>query len=198
MLRWRRLEVSGGFLLLAAALYYLDSSGVVPWALAACGLHEMGHLLAIWALGGRVSLLRLTCVGAELRLSARYPLSAGKQLTAALAGPAVNVLLALAAAWWGEGAFLFAGLNLALGVFNLAPVAQLDGGRALCAALALLGAGERAETVLRALSLALACGLALGGCVLFLKGAVNVTLPLTALWLLIAAPVDKNRRALGE
>lgn len=146
--------------------------------------------------------MRLTCVGAELRLSARYPLSAGRQALAALAGPAVNVLLALAAAgmavWWGEGAFLFAGLNLALGVFNLAPVAQLDGGRALCAALALLGAGERAETVLRALSLALACGLALGGCVLFLKGAVNVTLPLTALWLLIAAPVDKNRLALGE
>ena len=198
MLRWRRLEVSGGFLLLTAALYYLDSSGVVPWALAACGLHEMGHLLAIRALGGRVSLLRLTCVGAELRLSARYPLSAGKQLAAALAGPAVNVLLALAAARWGEGAFLFAGLNLALGLFNLAPVAQLDGGRALCAALALLGAGERAEAVLRALSLALAGGLALGGCVLFLKGAVNVTLPLTALWLLIAAPVEKNRLALDE
>lgn len=202
MLRWRRLEVSGGFLLLTAALYYLDSSGVVPWALAACALHELGHVLAIRLLGGRVSLLRLTCVGAELRLSARYPLSAGRQALAALAGPAVNVLLALAAAgmavWWGEGAFLFAGLNLALGVFNLLPVVQLDGGRALCAALALLGAGERAETVLRALSLALACGLALGGCVLFLKGAVNVTLPLTALWLLIAAPVDKNRLALGE
>ena len=146
MLRWSHLEISGGFLLLTAALYYLDSSGVVPWALAACTLHELGHVAAVRLLGGRVSMLRLTCVGAELRLSARYPLGAGRQLLAALAGPAVNLLLAPAvagaAARWGEGAFLFAGLNLALGAFNLLPVAQLDGGRALFALMALLGAVE--------------------------------------------------------
>ena len=81
---------------------------------------------------------------------------------------------------------------------HLKPFAARVLALALCAALALLGAGERAEVVLRALSLALAGGLALGGCVLFLKGAVNVTLPLTALWLLIAAPVEKNRLALDE
>ena len=80
MLRWSHLEISGGFLLLTAALYYLDSSGVVPWARAACTLHELGHVAAVRLLGGRVSMLRLTCVGAELRLSARYPLGAGRQL----------------------------------------------------------------------------------------------------------------------
>ena len=189
MLRWSHLEISGGFLLLTAALYYLDSSGVVPWALAACTLHELGHVAAIRLLGGRVSMLRLTCVGAELRLSARYPLGAGRQLLAALAGPAVNLLLAPAAAGaaarWGEGAFLFAGLNLALGAFNLLPVAQL-------------GAGEWAETALRVVSLVLAGGLAAGGCLLFLRGAVNVTLPLTAIWLLTASPVEKARLALEE
>lgn len=202
MLRWSHLEISGGFLLLTAALYYLDSSGVVPWALAACTLHELGHVAAVRLLGGRVSMLRLTCVGAELRLSARYPLRAGRQLLAALAGPVVNLLLAPAAAGaaarWGEGAFLFAGLNLALGAFNLLPVAQLDGGRALCALLALLGAGEWAETALRVVSLVLAGGLAAGGCLLFLRGAVNVTLPLTAIWLLTASPVEKARLALEE
>ncbi len=189
-------------MLLTAALYYLDSSGVVPWALAACTLHELGHVAAIRLLGGHVSMLRLTCVGAELRLSARYPLGAGRQLLAALAGPAVNLLLAPAAAGaaarWGEGAFLFAGLNLALGAFNLLPVAQLDGGRALCALLALLGAGEWVETALRVVSLVLAGGLAAGGCLLFLRGAVNVTLPLTAIWLLTASPVEKARLALEE
>lgn len=197
MLRWRRLEVSGGFLLLAAGLYYLDTAGVVPWALTACAAHELGHLLAIRLLGGRVTVLRVTCVGAELRLSARYPLGPKGLLVAAWAGPAVNLVLAAlsarAAAGLGETAYLFAGLNLALGLFNLLPIAQLDGGRALYALLTLLGVGEQGETVLKAVSLALAGGLAAAGCVLFLRGEANITLPLTALWLLGASPAGERR-----
>ena len=121
MLRWRWVEVSGGFLLVLAMLYYWDGQGILIWALAACGVHELGHWAAIRLLGGRVTLLRLTCVGAEMRLSARYPLSWGRQLLAALAGPAVSLLTAWAAARMAggrEALFLFAGLNLALGLFN--------------------------------------------------------------------------------
>ena len=68
MLRWGRIEASGGFLLLTATLYYLDGDGVVAWALLACALHELGHYAAVRLLGGRVEFLRLTCVGAEMRL----------------------------------------------------------------------------------------------------------------------------------
>ena len=71
MLRWRRVEISGGALLMLAALYYLDGQGVLPLALLACALHEAGHWLAIRALGGRITALRLTCVGAERRRAAR-------------------------------------------------------------------------------------------------------------------------------
>lgn len=39
MLRWRRVEISGGALLMLAALYYLDGQGVLPLALLACALH---------------------------------------------------------------------------------------------------------------------------------------------------------------
>lgn len=192
MLRWKRLEVSGGFLLLATALYYLDSADVVPWALLACALHELGHILAIYLLGGQVALLRLTCVGAELRLSARRPLSPGRELLAALAGPAASLLAAGLTARLsggaGETACLFAGLNLALGLFNLLPAAQLDGGRILKNLLLMLGAGPRTEWVLQGISLALAALLSAAGCLLLLRGAVNVTLPITALWLLFSSP----------
>ena len=43
MLRWGRLEVTGGFCLAAAALFYLDTENILPWALLACALHESGH-----------------------------------------------------------------------------------------------------------------------------------------------------------
>ena len=193
MLRWRRVEVSGGALLLLAALYYLDGQGVVLPALLACALHEGGHWLAIRALGGRVSALRLTCVGAEMRLSARFPLGWGAQLIAALAGPCANLLAAWAAARTGtEGGYCFAGLNLALALFNLLPAAPLDGGRALGCALALTAGRERAGRMLSALSAALGAGLTCGALVLAVQGRGNLTLLLTALWLL-AAPALSGR-----
>lgn len=202
MLRWRHVEVSGGFLLLAAGLYYLDADGVLPWALLACALHELGHYGAVRLLGGQVSLLRLTCVGAEMRLSARSPLAPAGQLLAALAGPAVNLLLALLSAriagQAGERACLFAGLNLALGLFNLLPVGPLDGGRILESLLLLLGAGEGAARAARALSLALAAAAAVGGSVLLLAGKANVTLPLTAVWLLLCAAGMGGEAYLGS
>ena len=48
-MRLGRVEVTGGFLLLTAWLNYLDRQGVVPLALLACALHELGH----WAASGR-------------------------------------------------------------------------------------------------------------------------------------------------
>ena len=153
MLRWKRVEISAGALLLGAALYYLDEQGVLLMAFCACALHELGHWLVIRALGGRVTALRITCVGAEMRLSARCPLGCWQQIAAALAGPAVNLLAARMAAGLGtEGAYCFAGLNLALAAFNLLPAVQLDGGRILWCILALLTSEERAERLLRVLS----------------------------------------------
>lgn len=201
MLHWKRLEVSGGFLLLTAGLYYLDGDSILPWALSACALHELGHYLAIRLLGGRVSLLRLTCVGAEMRLSSRRPLGPAAQILAALAGPAVNLALALVfarlAGRLGEDAYLFAGLNLALAAFNLLPVAQLDGGRVLRNLLVLLRTEETADRVVQVVSLALAGSVALGGLILLRRGEANLTLPLTALWLLLSPPLTGKARRLN-
>ena len=186
MLRWKRVEISAGALLLGAALYYWDEQGVLLMAFCACALHELGHWLVIRALGGRVTALRITCVGAEMRLSARCPLGCWQQIAAALAGPAVNLLAARMAAGLGtEGAYCFAGLNLALAAFNLLPAVQLDGGRILWCILALLTSEERAERLLRVLSSALAVGLVLGALLLLWQGRGNLTLLITALWLLV-------------
>ncbi len=179
-MRTGRIEVSGGFLLLIAWLNYLDRQGIVPLALLACVLHELGHYAAIRALGGAVRRLRLTAVGAELELSG--PLSCTRECLAALAGPGVNLLLALLACRQAGGA-LFAGLNLALACLNLLPVRGLDGGRALRCALTVLVSGDAAERAGEGLDLLLTVSaLALG---VWLAGECgNVTLLLTAAWLL--------------
>ena len=137
-----RVEVTGGFLLLVAWLNYLDRSFVVPLALAACGVHELGHIFVIRRMGGAIRGMRLTAVGAELILS--RPLGYWQEGLSALAGPGANLLLALICCN-GKGWLTFAGLNLALALFNLLPVGRLDGGQALRCTLALLAGPEPAE-----------------------------------------------------
>ena len=43
VLRWKRVEVSGGALLLGALLYYFDDQGLFLLSLLACAVHELGH-----------------------------------------------------------------------------------------------------------------------------------------------------------
>ena len=190
-MRWGRLEVTAGALLLWALLYYLDSGGMVPMALAACALHELGHFVAIYMLGGRVTRLRISCVGAEMVLSARHPMGSGRELLAALAGPAVNLLLAFSFAKLGEEWWCFAGLHLALGLFNLLPVGPLDGGRVVKCLLALAGKQEWASAVVGLLSVVLCLGLVMGALLLWWAGEGNLTAPLAAMWLL-AEPVRQR------
>ena len=90
-MRWGRVEVSRGFLLLLAFLYYMDDEGLLLPALLACALHEGGHWLAARLWGVRPAAVRLTCAGAELRLSrGRRPGRLGR-CAILLAGPAVNL-----------------------------------------------------------------------------------------------------------
>lgn len=178
-MRVGKLEITGGFFLILALLNYLDRQFMLPMAAAACTLHELGHYLAIRLAGGDVRLIRLTAVGAEMVLS--RPLSYWQEGLAALAGPGVNLILALSFCTREEGV-TFAGLNLALAVFNLLPVGRLDGGRALGCTLALLLGPSRACEIGGWLdrgctAIFLSAGLLLAGM------GKNVTLLLTALWL---------------
>lgn len=174
------LEVTSGFLLLLAWLNYLDQDFLLPMALAACGAHELGHLAAIRLLGGDIKQIRLTAIGAELVLD--RSLGYWQEGAAALAGPGVNLLLALACCGsrrWTA----FAGLNLALALFNLLPAGRLDGGRALYCTLALLTGQGAALRICGWLNWGAAA--AILGLGLFTAGfGGNITLLAVAVWLL--------------
>lgn len=183
------MEATAGFFLLLAWLNYLDRQALVPMALAACALHELGHYGTILALGGDIKLIRLTAVGAEMVLS--RPMGYFQEGLAALAGPGVNLLLAAAACRW-EGGLTFSGINLVLGCFNLLPLGRLDGGRALRCTLSLAAGPEAARLAgewLDRLGTALLLGAGLG-----LAGAGgNLTLLLVALWLWMCLFQQKKR-----
>lgn len=186
MLRLGRVELSGGFLLGAAVLFYLDTENLLLWVALAAGLHELGHYLAARALGGRVVRLRLTVTGGNMELDGGRPLTYGGELCSILAGPAVNLILALAAArlgkWWETG-YLLAGLSLSLGWFNLLPIYPLDGGRALLLILSGFLSEPAASRAARCCTLTCTAVLLATGGTLLRHGG-SATLLLMGVWLL--------------
>lgn len=99
----------------------------IQWLLAAivaAGFHELCHLGAVYALGGKVLSFHIGITGAvmETELFGR-----GREAMAALAGPMGSFLLALLGRRLPHIA-ICAGIQ---GLFNLLPLYPLDGGRAL-------------------------------------------------------------------
>ena len=178
-MRWGRVEVTWGFCLMAAWINYLDRQGIFLLALAACALHELGHYMAIFCLGGNIKMFRLTAIGAEIDLDA--PMNYCREGLAALAGPGVNLLTALLFCKWHWGR-TFSGLSLVLGCFNLLPVSVMDGGRAMACTISLLAGPELSNKVGRVMDLS--CSAAMLVCGLLLAGSRgNFTMLVVALWL---------------
>lgn len=120
---------------------------VLPLVGVAALCHELGHFFFLRLFGVCVEEVSFTCFGVKIQADTRY-LPYGKDILCTLAGPAVNLILAVVFARVSED-YLLSGANLLQGGFNLLPVPGLDGARALHLALCWLLDPGRADRICR-------------------------------------------------
>src|SRR5262245_6903683 len=195
------------FLLLAwiAAIHWtrggvqaaIDGVAFISLLFVCVVLHEFGHVFAARAYGIRTSDVTLLPIGGVASLE-RMPEKPGQEIVVALAGPAVNLVIAVVLAvvlgtgfdlgqmtqleeaggtFWGR----VAAANVVLCVFNLIPAFPMDGGRVLRALLAIPMGYTRATRVAASIGQGLAFVFALLG----LLG--NPLLILIAVFIFLAA-----------
>lgn len=142
-------------------------------------MHEFGHALTARRYGIATRHITLLPIGGVALLEG-MPDNPRQEIMVALAGPAVNLLIALALWLWlvlGNSVLqldmntVFAGsfvhklliINIILAVFNLLPAFPMDGGRVLRAAISMFAGPEKATLIAARIGQALALGMAFIG-----------------------------------
>ena len=159
------------FLVWLGAIYYRQGGAEAAWQgtvfilllFLSVLLHELGHVFAARRYGVKTQDVTLWPFGGIASME-QMPEKPGQELAVALAGPAVNVVIATALLLW-LGARLdpenltkiedpavsmaakVAGANIMLVVFNMIPAFPMDGGRVLRALLAMWMGNARATEV---------------------------------------------------
>lgn len=195
---WKSIEVrlSPGFFALPLLALGWGAGEVLPHVLLAALCHELGHLTALGCFGVCPECIILGTTGVEIRAAGQARLSYGGELCCVLAGPVINLVLALLAARLAD-AYVFAGANAILAVYNLLPVRNLDGGRALWLFIARWTEPFTAERVTGIVNLvALSLLLGGGGILLWYSGRAVFCLA-GAVGLLIGQVLQSCRRKQG-
>ncbi|WP_181701125.1 site-2 protease family protein [Chthonobacter albigriseus] len=186
----------------------IDGIAFILAVFACVTLHELGHAVAARRYGITTPDITLLPIGGLARLS-RMPEKPAEEIVIAVAGPMVNVVIALLLILIGarldpgvmanveqpQASFIdrLAGVNIFLVVFNLIPAFPMDGGRVLRALLA-LKLGRRKATEIAA---------GIGQGVAFLFGAIglfggNAILVFIAIFIFLAATGEAEATTMVE
>lgn len=131
--------ITDAALLTCTFIWAVTSDSLKPLLIiAAIVIHEIGHTVTSFLLGNRFKKLSTQNSGLKLHGNTPY-ISYKAEAVTALGGPLFNFLSAGACSCFGESGnvFFFTATSFALGILNLLPIKEFDGGRITECALSL-------------------------------------------------------------
>ena len=178
-------------MLVLAICGWLPSMVVLLGALL---IHEWAHVLMARACGVAVSEVELLPFGGVARLDDARTMTASDEVKIALAGPMINLIIAMALAFYDYWyplsrlpvSFMIS-CNMSLCAMNLLPAFPLDGGRILRALLARKHGMARATRIAAMSGCVCGAVLFIGGVWGMAYGVVSLTIPATSVFLFLAA-----------
>ncbi|HZJ78861.1 MAG TPA: site-2 protease family protein [Clostridia bacterium] len=136
--------------------------------------------------------------GIVIERRGRVALSFNEEAVAALAGPLVNIVLAVILVFLykynhNELILFSIAVNCGLGALNLLPIEPLDGSRVLHALLSRKLSESRSEQITRAVSFAFLLPLAACGFYILIKSGYNITLLIVVIYASVLLMFKKNK-----
>ena len=180
------------FLFAATVSFMLatDRTGLVIPTLFSVLIHETGHLFTMWVTDCAPREIRL--IPASVQIIEEYSRPQKARAAVSVSGPLANV--AVGAALFinahisgSDTAMKFALINGVVAAFNMLPVSGLDGGRLLLILLCRKKDLYAAMRTVNAITAVLAAAVFLAGIYLIIKGSVNLSVFIVALYLAVCA-----------
>lgn len=162
-------KIEFSFLLLIAFSIIINNDNLL-YVLLFSALHELGHIIMLYIVGGRAESITLAYYGIGLKHKSR--LSDVRQILFLLGGVAVNLIFVLLN--------IERDINLALFTVNILPLYPLDGGRALKLVLNNILSVNASDTVFKVISAVII--ILLTGAAVYLK---NLSLVLIVIYIII-------------
>ena len=174
------------FIALITLMLATDKTGLALPMFFSVFIHETGHLFAMWLLDCAPKSIRL--IPASVQITRSISNHYKSDIIIALMGPVVNIFL-FGVLYFNYTCFknkitlIYALINLIIGVFNMLPVTGLDGGTVLFSVLARKFDFNRSMLILRVITALLAILFFILAVTLSLRGKINISLYIIALYL---------------
>lgn len=125
------IELSFWFFVVVAIFASLSKDVLAIYFIIPVIIHESGHLIAIAVSRTKIESVRFTAFGIDIKKKQGLSLTPGTELSVLLAGALANLIAAAVTYLFifkSMRSMLFVSTNIAVAIFNLIPVGNLDGG----------------------------------------------------------------------